>query len=67
MIADVGLVGYPNAGKSTLLGAISKVKPYVSPYPFTTLHPMVGIVELEDYYEFTVADLPVKKTIKKRD
>lgn len=57
-IADVGLVGYPNAGKSTLLTAISQARPKVAPYPFTTLHPQVGIVEFDDYTRLTVCDVP---------
>ena len=58
IIADVGLVGYPNAGKSTLLTAISQARPKVASYPFTTLHPQVGIVEFENYTRLTVCDVP---------
>lgn len=57
-IADVGLVGFPNAGKSTLLGAVSAAHPATAPYPFTTLFANVGIVDLPDYTRITIADIP---------
>ena len=57
-IADAGLVGFPNAGKSSLLGKLSAAKPKVAPYRFTTLHPMVGVIEYEGYKRVTVADIP---------
>jgi len=57
-IADAGLVGYPNAGKSTLLRKISAARPKVAGYPFTTLHPIVGVIEFPSYLRATVADIP---------
>jgi GTP-binding protein len=52
------LVGYPNAGKSTLLRKLSAARPKVAPYPFTTLHPVVGVMELPGYRHATIADIP---------
>src|SRR5215475_9016638 len=57
-IADAGFVGYPNAGKSTLLRKISAARPKVAGYPFTTLHPIVGVIEFPGYRRATVADIP---------
>ena len=58
LIADVGLVGFPNAGKSTLISALAKVNVKIAPYPFTTLQPNLGFIELADYSRIFIADIP---------
>jgi len=58
LIADVGIIGLPNAGKSTLISKLTKAKPKIADYPFTTLSPVLGVMELEDTNRIALADIP---------
>ncbi len=58
LVADAALVGYPNAGKSTLLSSLTNARPKIAAYPFTTLNPVIGTVQYEDFHTLTIADIP---------
>ncbi len=58
LLADVGIIGFPNAGKSSLIAKISAARPKVAPYPFTTITPTLGVVQVEDFKDFVIVDIP---------
>ena len=58
LMADIGVIGFPNAGKSTLVSVITSAKPKIADYPFTTINPQLGVVKLDDFSTFTIADIP---------
>lgn len=58
LLADVGILGLPNSGKSTFVHSITNAKPKIASYPFTTIHPKLGVVQINDYQQFTIADIP---------